>query len=108
MADYQFLRDPRGEVTIPQDGILSRTIHGDDRVTVTIFGFDAGQELSEHTSTKAAIIEILQGEADILLGEDRYEAGPGAWISMPPGLRHAIRARTPVVLLLLLLGDRPT
>ena len=108
MAEYGFVADLRGEVTIPQDGILSRTIHSDDRVTVTIFGFDAGQELSEHTSTKAAIIEIVQGEAEILLGNDRHEAGPGAWISMPPGLRHAIRARTPVVLLLLLLSDRPT
>ncbi len=105
MTDYQLFHDLRAEVTIPDHGILSRTIYSDDRLAVTIFGFDAGQELSEHTSTKAAIIEILEGEARILLGQDDHAAGPGTWIHMPAGLRHAIEARTPVVMLLILLKD---
>ncbi len=105
MTDYAFLGDIRAEVTVPKDGILSRTVHSDDRITVTIFGFDAGQELTEHTSTKAAIIEILEGEAEVVLGGDAHEARAGAWIAMPPGLPHALRARTPVVMLLTLIGD---
>jgi len=105
VTDYTFLRDLAREVTVPENGILSRTIYSDDRIGVTIFGFDAGQELSEHTSTKAAIIEILQGEAEILLGDARHEAGPGTWIHMPAGLHHTIEARTPVVMLLTLMKD---
>ena len=107
MTDYAFLGDIRTEVTIPKDGILSRTVHSDDRITVTIFGFDAGQELTEHTSTKAAIIEIVEGEADLVLGGDAREARAGTWIAMPPGLPHAVRARTPVVMLLTLFRDLP-
>jgi len=103
VADYTFLPDLRAEVTIPKDGILSRTIHSDDRLTATAFGFDAGQELTEHTSAHPALIEIVEGRAEILLAGDRHEAGPGAWISMPAGTAHAIRATTPLVMLLVLL-----
>ncbi len=105
MTDYRFVRDLRAEVTIPDQGILSRTLHSDERLSVTIFGLDTGQELSEHTSTKAAVIEIIEGRARVLLGQDEHEAGPGSWIHMPAGLRHAIEARTPVIMLLTLLRD---
>lgn len=103
MADCTFVRDLRAEVTIPKDGILSRTIHSDDRSTVTAFGFDAGQELTEHTSARPALIEIVDGQAEIVLAGDRHEAGPGTWIAMPAGTAHSVRATTPVVMLLVLL-----
>jgi quercetin dioxygenase-like cupin family protein len=106
MADYMLIRHLAGEVTVPESGILSRTLFSDDRIKVVVFGFDAGQELSEHTAAVPAIIEILDGEAEILLGDDRHVAGPGTWIHMASGLRHAIEARTPVVMLLTLLQGR--
>jgi quercetin dioxygenase-like cupin family protein len=106
-APYAFLADLRAEVEIPKDGILSRTVFSDSRLKVVLFGFDAGQELSEHTAAMPAVIHVLEGEAEVLLGDDRREAGPGTWIHMPAGLRHALTARTPVVMLLLLLRDRP-
>ena len=68
-----------------------------------VFAFDAGQELTEHTSAHAALIEILDGEAQVTLDGEAREVGPGAWISMPPGMRHAIRATTPLVMALTLL-----
>jgi quercetin dioxygenase-like cupin family protein len=105
VSDYRFFRDLRTEVTIPDQGILSRTLYSDDRLSVTIFGFDTGQELSEHTSTKAAVVEVIEGRARVVLGQDEHEAGPGSWIHMPAGLRHAIEARTPVIMLLTLLRD---
>lgn len=103
MPDYSFLADLRREVDIPKDGILSRTLYSDERLKAVLFGFDAGQELSEHTAATPAVIHVLEGEAEILLGEDRRDAGPGTWIHMAAGLRHAVRARTPVVMLLVLL-----
>jgi quercetin dioxygenase-like cupin family protein len=105
MASYGYLRDLRAEVTIPSDGILSRTVHSDERVTLTVFGFDAGQELTEHTSARAAIVEVLDGEAEIVLDGEVQQAGPGTWIAMPPGMRHAIRATTPLRMSLVLLRD---
>jgi len=103
MSSYGLITDLRAEVTVPAGGILSRTVHEDERLSLVVFGFDAGQELSEHTSAKAAIIEVLEGTASVVLDGEAREVGPGAWIAMPPGMRHAIRATTPLVMVLTLL-----
>lgn len=103
MATFGYVADLRAEVSVPAGGILSRTIHEDERCTLVVFAFDTGQELSEHTSARAAIIEVLDGTADVELDGERRSVGPGAWIAMPPGMRHAIRATTPLVMALTLL-----
>lgn len=87
---------------IPPDSILSRTLHADDDVKAVLFGFDTGQELSEHTASQPASILILQGEADLTLGGEQRSAGPGSWVHMPPHLPHSVHARTPLIMLLLL------
>lgn len=101
--DYRFFADLRSEVTIPADGILSRTLHSDDRLKVVLFGFAAGQELSEHTAATPAVLHVLEGEIELGLGEDQREARAGAWVWMRPQLPHRLTARTPAVVLLLLL-----
>jgi quercetin dioxygenase-like cupin family protein len=88
------------KVQIPENGITSVSLSSDDVYKNILFGFDAGQELSEHTASVPALIQILRGEADVALGEDRYEAGPGFWAHMPANLPHSIVARTPLVMLL--------
>lgn len=94
---------------IPADGILSRTVHQDERLKAVWFGFAPGQELSEHTASMPAVIHVLEGEGELVLGDERLAARPGTWVHMPAGLRHAVRARTPMAMLLLLLmgGARP-
>ena len=87
----------------PADGILSRTVYEDEKVKAVVFGFGAGQELSEHTASMPAIIHVVEGEATLNLGGDAVDARPGTWVHMPAGLRHAVRASTPTVMLLLLL-----
>jgi quercetin dioxygenase-like cupin family protein len=100
---YTHISDLLREIEPPADGTLSRTVHQDERVKAVLFGFSAGQELSEHTSSTPAVVHFLQGEATVTLGDDEAEVTAGTWIHMTPGLRHSIRARTPVVMLLLLL-----
>lgn len=102
MADYQYLLDLAAEVPPPADGILSRTIYQDDRIKAVVFGFGAGQELSEHTASKPAMLFFVQGEARVGLGADTRDARAGTWIHMPANLKHAIHASTPVVMLLVL------
>lgn len=97
-------------VTIPPDGILSRVIYADDRTRVVIFGFDTGQELSEHTAAHPAILEVVRGRATITLGEQVVDGRPGVWVRMPARLPHAVVAVEPLVLLLTLLtggGPQP-
>lgn len=108
MGESTVITDIRAEVEIPRDGILSRTIFEGDRLRAVAFGFDAGQELSEHAAALPAVIEILEGEAEVLVGDERHLLGAGGWIHMTAGLRHAIRAVTPLRLLLLLLPDPST
>jgi len=100
---YTYIADLAKQVDIPADGILSRTLYADEGVKVVLFGFDAGQELSEHTASTPAILHIVQGEVRLALGDDSVEAQAGAWVHMPPELKHSIYAKTPVVMLLLLI-----
>ena len=102
-TDYTHIANLVEEAEPPQDGILSRTLFSDDRLKVVIFGFGEGQELSEHTASMPAVLHFLQGEARLRLGDDEVEAQPGAWIHMPAELQHSVFAKTPVVMLLLLL-----
>jgi quercetin dioxygenase-like cupin family protein len=90
---------------IPPDSIVSRTFFSDNQTKVILFGFAAGQELSEHTASKPAILHFLSGEAQLTLGKDSYAARPGTWVHMPAQLPHSILARTPVTMLLMLVEN---
>lgn len=103
---FTHIRDLAADTVPPADGILSRTIHDDDHVKAVVFGFGAGQELSEHTASRPAILQFLTGEATLTLGGQTVEAVPGTFVHMPAGLKHAVRAASPTVMLLLLLKGK--
>jgi quercetin dioxygenase-like cupin family protein len=90
---------------IPADSIVSRTIFSSDKVKAILFGFAAGQELSEHTASKPAILHFVQGQARLTLGETAMLAQPGAWAHMEPNLPHSVFAETELIMLLLLLEN---
>lgn len=100
---YTHILDLVKEAEPPADGILSRTVFQDDRIKAVIFGFGQGEELSEHTAAKPAMLFFVKGEATLGLGDDVLEAQAGTWVHMPAGLKHSIKAKTPVVMLLVLL-----
>jgi quercetin dioxygenase-like cupin family protein len=99
---YTHFSDLAKEAQPPDKGILSRTLFSDDRLKAVLFGFGQGEELSEHTASMPAVLHFLLGEARLTLGDDTLEARPDTWVHMPKALRHSIRAKTPVVMLLLL------
>jgi quercetin dioxygenase-like cupin family protein len=103
MTSYTHIIDLAKETQAPVKGILSRTLFNDDKLKSVIFGFAAGEELSEHTASMPAILHFIQGEAKLTLGPDIIEAVPNTWVHMPSGQRHSIQAKTPVIMLLLLL-----
>jgi quercetin dioxygenase-like cupin family protein len=103
MATYTHIVDLGREVEPPEGGILTRTLFNDDDVKAVIFGFGQGEELSEHTASMPAILLFLQGEATLTLGDDTVEAQPGTWIHMAANLKHSVKAKTPVVMSLLML-----
>jgi quercetin dioxygenase-like cupin family protein len=97
---YTYVENLVKEFEIPEKGILSRVLHKDEHVNITLFGFSAGHELAAHSASTPATIHILEGEADVQLGEDTVRATAGSLIYMPPQLPHAISAKTPLRMLL--------
>ena len=97
------IEDLLASVEIPQDGTLSRTIHRDDKVKVVLFGFAGGQELSQHTASVPAIIQILQGDVRVTLDGQEKELSSNSWIFMEANVQHAVYAKTEAVMLLTML-----
>ena len=98
--DYTYLADLFREFDLPDQGILSRVLHKDDRLNVTVFGFSAGQELSLHSAPTPAVLYFLEGEAEVQLENDKVAARGGSFIYMPPMLPHGIVARSRLRMLL--------
>lgn len=88
---------------IAADSIVSRTISNANGIRIILFGFAPGQELTEHTSTRRAMLHLLQGEADVTLGEAHFTAQAGAMAVMEPNLPHSIRAITTTLMLLIMI-----
>lgn len=106
-ASYLLIKNLNQAVeTIPEESIVSRTLYKNKALKVILFAFAAGQELSEHTASVPAMIHILEGEADLKLGEDTVDGAAGAWVHMPPHLPHSLYARTPVKMLLTMLSGK--
>lgn len=102
-APYNYIANLATLSDIPEDGILSRTIHNDAQIRVVYFGFAAGEELTEHTSAMPAILQIITGKARLTLAGDTLETQGGTWVYMPANLPHSVVAETPTVMLLLML-----
>lgn len=100
--NYTHIADLAKTVDPPDNGILTKTLFQNEDLKAVLFGFGQGEELSEHTALRAAVLHFIQGEAMLTLGDDVVKAEPGSWVHMPPNLRHSIKARTPVIMLLLL------
>ena len=106
--DYTHFDDLARQVELPADGTLTRTLHNDEDVKVVLFGFSAGQELSEHTASMPAVLHFLEGDATLTLSGDVIDAKPGTWVHMPANLPHSIQSKTAVIMLLLLLKTNVT
>ena len=90
------------ETKFAANGIVSRTLLRTATSRVVLFGFAEGQELTEHTSTQSAIVQILSGECEFSLGGIAHPAKAGDLIYMPPNLAHAVTATKQFSMLLTL------
>jgi quercetin dioxygenase-like cupin family protein len=90
------------ETRFAPNGIVSRTLLRTENSRVVLFGFAEGQELTEHTSTQHALIQILSGECEFSLAGKPHQVKAGEMIYMPPNLPHAVRATKQFSMLLTL------
>jgi len=84
--------DP-GEMIAYQDGsVVSRMLVYKPAGTITLFAFDAGEGLSEHTAPYDAIVTIIDGEAEITIAGREFHLKKGQMIIMPANVPHALSA----------------
>jgi quercetin dioxygenase-like cupin family protein len=77
-----------------QDGsIVSRQILKTEAGSVTLFAFDAGEQLSEHTTPFDALVQVVDGQAEIRIAGQLSVLGAGELILMPANVPHAVFAR---------------
>jgi quercetin dioxygenase-like cupin family protein len=80
--------------------IVSRTLAKARGGSITLFAFDTGQELSEHTAPFDAFVQVLAGAVELTIGGAVVVASAGETVRMPAGIPHAVRALEPLKLLL--------
>ena len=89
-----------------QDGsIVSRTLAKRSGGTVTLFAFDKGQSLSEHTAPFDALVQVLDGEAELVIGGKSVHAVAGQTVLMPASIPHAVNAPARFKMLLVMIRD---
>ena len=90
------------EAKFAPNGIVSRTLLSTGNCRVLLFGFAEGQELTEHTSTKHAVVQVLSGECEFSLAGKPRILKAGDLVYMPPHEPHAVRATRQFSMLLTL------
>jgi quercetin dioxygenase-like cupin family protein len=97
--------DLGAEVSYQAGSIVSRTLMKRNGGTVTLFAFDKGQALSEHTAPFDALVQVLDGEAEIVIGGKGVLAKAGQTVLMPAQVPHAVNATSRFKMLLTMIRE---
>ncbi len=95
------------EIDVVPGSIVSRTLAKARGGSITLFAFDAGQELSEHTAPFDAFVQVLEGAVELTIGGVGVVASAGETVRMPAGIPHAVRALERFKMLLSMVRDQP-
>lgn len=90
-------------VDYAEGSVVSKTLLKKEIGNITLFAFDEGQGLSEHTAPFDAIVYILDGEAEIAIGGQPQNVHSGEMLIMPANIAHALQAKTPFKMLLIMI-----
>ena len=92
-------------ITPAPHGIASRVLAKTGGGNVTLFAFDAGEGLSEHTAPFDALVLVIDGSLALTVGGRGVDAGPGTIVRMPANIPHAVDAREASRMLLIMLRE---
>ncbi len=99
--DFAQPQDLAAMVTYQPGQVVSRTLAQNPFLSVTLFAFDAGEGISAHTVTADALVQVLDGQAQVSIGEKQVVVEAGQVVAMPEGVPHALQARERFKMLLL-------
>ena len=92
-------------VNYGEGAVVSRTLRKWPGGTLTVFAFDQGQELSEHSAPFDAYVHVLDGETRLTIGGQHVEAKAGDIVLMPADVPHAVKATKRFKMLLIMIKD---
>ena len=75
-----------------QGSVVSNTLVKKEKGTVTLFAFDEGEGLSEHTAPFDALVHVVDGEAEVSVGDETFRVSPGQLLLLPADVPHAVHA----------------
>ena len=84
--------DLAASIEYQEGAVVSRVLVKKATGNVTLFAFDAGEGLSEHTTPFDALVHVIEGEASITIGGDDHSVGAGSAVLMPADVPHALEA----------------
>ncbi len=102
---HTVIEDLASEVAIQAGSVVSKVVHRGDGLDVTVFAFDTGEQLTEHTAAQAAVVQVVSGRLRFTVDGEQLDLGPGSWLHMQPGAPHALLATEPTVMLLTLIDS---
>jgi len=88
------------------DSIVSKILIDKPVGSITLFAFDKGQRLSEHTSPYDAVVQIIDGTAELTIGSQTISVAAGQIVIMPAGIPHAVQAKTAFKMLLTMIRQK--
>jgi len=94
------IADVTEAVTVQSGAVVSKVIHRDDALDVTVFAFDRGEGLTEHAASRTAVVQVLAGRLAFTVDGEEVDAVPGSWIHMDVGAPHSLVALEPTTMLL--------
>ena len=92
-------------ISYQADGIVSKRIIQKEKGNITLFAFDAGQKLSEHTAPFDAVVQVMQGSAEVVIGGKPNQIAAGQSIIMPANVPHAVNANEKFIMLLTMIRE---
>ena len=93
------------EVEYSSNGIISKRIIDKKTGNITLFSFDKGQRLSEHTAPFDAVVQVVEGQAEILIAGKPNNVNAGETIIMPAGIPHAVNAVDKFKMILIMIKE---
>ena len=92
-------------VTYQDGAVVSRTLINKPSGTITLFSFDEGEGLSEHTAPYDAMVYVMNGKVEITIGDESFDLNKGESIIMPADVPHALDAKTKFKMLLIMIKE---
>jgi quercetin dioxygenase-like cupin family protein len=111
MTESLFKAQPvaiKDAIEYASDSVVSKMIIKKETGNLTLFAFDKGQSLSEHTAPFDAAVQILDGTAEIIIGGESHILSAGEFIVMPADIPHAVKANEKFKMLLTMIKEKKT